>query len=258
MNSVIYYFSGTGNSLWVAKQIGQSIEGTKLIPISTVMDQETIEFKEEYIGIVTPVYYNGLPMMVKRFLKKVKVSNHPYIYSFATLGEKSSNVFTEIDTLLNGNLSYGRHITMPGNYLRMFNTPSDDVIKEQLSNGQKVIEDSIIKIKEKKSEPYVKEMILKRFVYSPVRNIWINKLPKIDQSFNVDSKCISCNICKKVCPVKNIEMVDQKPKWQGMCEDCMACIHLCPAKAIQIKNKTKNKKRYINPEIKIEELMINK
>ncbi|MHB1395033.1 MAG: 4Fe-4S binding protein [Clostridia bacterium] len=49
----------------------------------------------------------------------------------------------------------------------------------------------------------------------------------MDHGFNCDDKCINCNICSKVCPVKNIKMVEGRPVWQHQCEQCFACVQWC-------------------------------
>jgi ferredoxin len=80
-------------------------------------------------------------------------------------------------------------------------------------------------------------------------------LPGMDKNFNVSIDCKSCGICEKVCPVKNIEIINGKPLFKHKCEQCLACIHHCPSKALNIENKTQNKKRYINPDVTLKEII---
>ena len=75
------------------------------------------------------------------------------------------------------------------------------------------------------------------------------------QNFYTNNKCTGCKVCEKICPVSNIEVNDSKPEWGSNCEQCMACIQWCPAKAIEYSNKTINRVRYHNPEVKITDLI---
>lgn len=254
MSSIIYYFSATGNSLWAAKKISESIEGTKLVSISTLIDEETIHVKEDFVGIVIPVYYNSLPEIVERFLKKINVDSNSYVYAVATLGAKSSNIFTRMSTLLSCKLSYGKQITMPANYIRMYSAPEEKNIKVLMKIAKKNVADIISDIKSKKVITCAKDSFIRKVLFSCVRKIWIKKLPTIDKGFNVDQSCTSCGLCEKVCPTRNIEIVNNHPKWNGKCQDCVACINLCPTKSIQIKNRTADRRRYKNPKIEISEL----
>ena len=76
----------------------------------------------------------------------------------------------------------------------------------------------------------------------------------MDNDYNVNNDCNGCAICEKVCPVKNIEIVNNKPEFKHHCENCIACIQFCPQKAINYKTATQNRRRYTNPEINYMEL----
>ena len=85
--------------------------------------------------------------------------------------------------------------------------------------------------------------------------MWKDYYKNKDKNFNVNNKCIGCNMCENICPVDNIIMENNKPKWCGKCTDCMACINICPKEAINIGKSTIKKNRYLNPYIKREELL---
>ncbi|MBY8992647.1 MAG: EFR1 family ferrodoxin [Candidatus Lokiarchaeota archaeon] len=60
----------------------------------------------------------------------------------------------------------------------------------------------------------------------------------LDKSFHVDDNCTSCGVCERVCPVKNIVLIDGVPQWQHKCQHCLARINFCPEKSIQFGDKT--------------------
>ena len=64
----------------------------------------------------------------------------------------------------------------------------------------------------------------------------------------VSDNCIKCEKCISICPVKNIELKDNKITFLDKCVACLGCYHRCPQKAILYKNH-KKKDRYVNPNI---------
>ena len=71
----------------------------------------------------------------------------------------------------------------------------------------------------------------------------------------MNGKCTGCAICQKICPVDNIKIENKQPIWGKQCEQCMACIQWCPTQAIEYSDKTRKRKRYHNPEIKISDMI---
>jgi len=79
--------------------------------------------------------------------------------------------------------------------------------------------------------------------------------PDVDKDFRADDKCNGCAICARICPVGNIQMVDDGPVWQHRCQKCLACIQWCPKESIQFKNVTLKRKRYHHPEVKLSDML---
>jgi Pyruvate/2-oxoacid:ferredoxin oxidoreductase delta subunit len=50
----------------------------------------------------------------------------------------------------------------------------------------------------------------------------------------VDSKCNSCKLCAKQCPVKAIDDSHSRIRWRLNCEGCLRCFNSCPKHAIQV------------------------
>jgi ferredoxin len=91
-------------------------------------------------------------------------------------------------------------------------------------------------------------------VFDFINKNFIKNVAGMDKDFTVNTNCIGCGICKEVCPVKNIELTNNKPQYNHHCEQCLACLHFCPQRAINYKDVTQNKGRYTNPEIHYKEL----
>lgn len=72
---MIFYFSGTGNSQYVAEQLAERL-GDKLVSIAQCVDEGTYTFnvtRDERVGIVCPTYYFGLPGIVEQFLSRLEL-----------------------------------------------------------------------------------------------------------------------------------------------------------------------------------------
>ncbi|MCK5773172.1 MAG: flavodoxin family protein, partial [Thermoplasmata archaeon] len=72
----LYYFTGTGNSLWVAKQLAKQLSNFSIEPIANLLsDNKKIENPDsDMIGLVFPVYIFGPPLIVNRFINKLKIT----------------------------------------------------------------------------------------------------------------------------------------------------------------------------------------
>ena len=79
---MVFYFTGTGNSLYIAKQIEKNP-----ISIPQVINKESQEFSADSIGIVAPVYGHEVPQMVRNFLKNA-VFHTDYFYIILTYGNR--------------------------------------------------------------------------------------------------------------------------------------------------------------------------
>lgn len=242
--SIIFCFTGTGNSLTAANDIAKHIENAKVVSMRKE-NENILEGDYEYIGFVFPVYFVGLPKRVSEFVKKLNTEKvkSEYIFSLATKGEMEGNATAILSKLLkekNITLNYGKSINMFSNYVVLYDmSENTEKIEAKYEKEIKYIIDDIVL---KKTIKLKKENLIFNLWY----NSFIKNVNEKDKNFNVSDDCISCEICKKVCPVKNIEMKNSKPEYKHRCEQCMACIHFCPKKAINYKNKTQNRRRYHN------------
>ncbi|MFH1214644.1 MAG: EFR1 family ferrodoxin, partial [Candidatus Neomarinimicrobiota bacterium] len=129
--------------------------------------------------------------------------------------------------------------------------------QECFQNAEKKIPEivRIVKAGEKhleKSETFfLKSYIFPGLLYK----LGYRMIPSMAKSYFADEKCNGCGICRKVCPVDNIQIVDERPIWNSHCQQCYACLQWCPQEAIQFGKKTATIKRYRNPNIKINEII---
>lgn len=253
MKSVIYYFTGSGNSLKVAKDIAERIDAQLVKICADHIEQDSTPY--EKVGFVFPVYFAGAPLMVKEFVKRLKLSENAYVFAVATYGGREDASIWQIDDLLeqkNIKLSAGFAFQMPGSYQVMYAPYSAEVQKKHFEGEKKAVDQIADCINRNEVIPYkVKKASIK--IANLIHNKFFKPYNK-DENFWVDEKCNSCGICEKVCPSNNIHMSQGKPEWQHQCEQCLACMQWCPKMSIQYKKATINRGRYQHPEIKVTEL----
>lgn len=278
----IYYFSGTGNSLVVAKDIAEKMNGN-LISIPSVMDKEGITTDADIIGIIFPVYYLGtvnIPLVVQRFIMKLDEIGTKYIFAVCTYGGGSGSTLTILDEMIQargGHLSAGFGVQMPQN---AFRKPFENKTKLYNNWKEKKLDFVCKQVKAKKEgrfdddgifkgltvniiEKMTKLDFLQSFFIDPMKstakvskdsNLTMDEIiPLMDRSYHTDENCTGCSTCSKVCQVCNIQMVNDKPVWQHHCENCLACIKWCPQNAIHGYGELPQ--GYHHPDVKISDML---
>lgn len=255
---MIFYFTGTGNSLQVAKNIAQHTN-ERLISISHCGKNEFTLEQNEIIGFVYPVYAWAPPKIVLQFIKNLKISNYDnnYVFSVVTCGDNIGNTMKLVKRNLKKAglpLHSGFSVQMPNNYIFMYDVDSKELETRKLSAADKTLE-RINKVIKDRTES-IFEVVKGSFpgALTSIINPLFNKFALRTEKFYATDKCTGCGICQKVCNCDNIR-VDGKPSWGKSCSQCLACIHYCPVKAVQYGSKTLKKGRYTNPNIKIEEII---
>ena len=255
---VILYFSGTGNSLQIAKDIHNNLAHFNLCKITSIEKEEEIEVKSKSLGIVFPVYYAGLPLIVDRIIKKLNISEDTYVFGIVSHGGAPARVLSKLKRALEekgGTLNSGFLIKMPANNVLAYNMKDMDRYNSIFEKEKKRIEEILPVIAERKNHPYdVSRLVIDIIIdkaFIKLTDKIVREFPTRDRHFWVKDSCNGCRLCERVCPVKNIEFSSSKPMWKHNCEQCTACIQYCPKEAIQWGNKTLKRKRYRNPNVKI-------
>lgn len=249
---MILYFSGTGNSQYVAETI-KKVTGNKVSSINAFLKsnkKEELNSKEHFI-FVCPTYAWQIPRVVESFIKKTNFSGTKDVYFLLTCGGESGNAVSYIKKLCiekDFNLKGCADIKMPDNYIAMYDVPSEEKANTMLDNANKVIAPIAEDIRDGKTFNKEKSNLGDKIKSSAVNSLFYSIFVK-DKGFYSTDACISCKKCSKLCPLNNIEIINGKPKWNGSCTHCMACISGCPTKAIEYKNKTQGKRRYYNNRI---------
>lgn len=227
---MLFYFTGSGNSLYVARQLD-----TELISIPQIINNEELVFEADKIGIVFPTYGGQAPNMVAEFLEKATFKTD-YLYLVPTYGKDDTVVAqrtSEILKEMGKEVAYANTVLMVDNYL-----PSFDMREQEAMD--KNIDGQIAQIKEdiENRKHFIKEPDQgQRDFFANARKIFSENPNLINgDQITVTDKCIGCGICVQVCPLGRFSIVDGKAvRNLNTCEFCLACAHACPQKAITCK-----------------------
>lgn len=249
----IYYFSGTGNSLWSAKKIAQIIgEPCELLNIGIEVEKDEIIIDAQAVVFVYPSYAYGLPLILHRFAKKA-VFKTPYLAAFVTYGSDPGGTQAQLCRILkNKNIDslYFGKIPAMENYIPFFGPPNDKKIAKRSAMQEEASEKAaryVIERKTNKINTFRPLSVFVSFLFSLGVKIFY-------KHYKVSDKCNACGICEEVCPVGAIEIKEKRPVFGGKCENCAACIDICPLRAIQFGRAKFGTRGYCHPDIGIKEL----
>lgn len=235
---MIFYFSGTGNSKWIAEKIAEKIND-KCYDISKLSQiPETTD--EKQIGFVFPIYAWGIPEPMSILAKKIN-KNETFSFAICTCGAEAGNALKEFSKIYNLDSSYS--IIMPSNYIIGEDIEKETIILEKIENAKKEIEKISNEIIQRKKVYFVHEGKLAK-LKSSIINKSFNEFARNTKPFYANEKCNGCGLCAKTCPASTITIVNGKPVWNKKCYQCLRCINYCPQRAIQYGKKTEKRGRY--------------
>jgi NAD-dependent dihydropyrimidine dehydrogenase PreA subunit len=256
MSTEIYYFSGTGNSLHVARELQKRIPEAKLIPIVSLVSKGSVTTNGKTVGFVFPHYASSLPKIVHTFIEKLDLGSARYLFAIATRGRTQTMAFVEIDKILK---KKGKRLdsffvfTMPSGSEPLVKGYASRITEERilrlesemlarLDSIQRTIANQEISREEDTGDGTLPPPLLVPFlplirIVAPLL-VPLGKLVETKFEFYCDEKCTGCGVCEKVCLAEKVQMVDGKPVWQEAvkCHGCFACLNFCPEESIQVKS----------------------
>ena len=239
---MILYFSGNGNSRFVAEELARMTHDRALL-----VTEAPTDLQDEILGWVFPVHAWGPPKILYDFLLRTRLMVRPtYAYAVCTCGDDVGRT----DRLLRKSLhrkgiglSSVWSLQMPNTYIGLpgFDVDPADVVERKvraLPHRLAGIADCINRRQAGIVDvvpgalPWVKSHVLRPLFY---------RLFTGDRHFSTTPACTGCGSCAKVCPLHNITLTEERPAWQGGCTDCLACYHRCPHHAIRFGRWSKGK-----------------
>ncbi len=253
---MIFWFSGTGNSLWLAQCLqAATSEATHDISKDLLNGNTSYNLKDnERIGFVFPVYGWNMPDIVKRFICHMELKNYRenYTYIACTCGDDMGKTETEVEKLLHSRgwtLHSAFAVQMPNTYVCLpgFNVDSKTVEEAKLALAPQTAKRICDIVLHRRVSNLLTIPGKMAWAKTHILGSFFRKFLMDSRKFHVTDKCIGCGKCSIVCPLANIQLTAGHPAWGTNCAMCLSCYHHCPLHAIEYGSQTKSKGQYINP-----------
>lgn len=246
---MIFYFSATGNSKYVATRLAQAT-GDTIISMTDCLRENRFDFApgpQEAIGFVTPVYFWGLPSPVVAFMERLKIDTNEkhYAYGVLTYGTMTGQATKMLNRYmpLDGKFT----VQMVDTWTPMFDLTDEENNKRINEKAEPEIDGVAKQINGQVSGDFDKRKV-------PLAGIYYRTYPIQSKTkrLTVDDTCIGCGLCARQCPVSAIEMKNGRPVWvKDHCAICLGCLHRCPTFSIQYGKRTRTHGQYVNPNVKL-------
>lgn len=250
---MILYFSGSGNSLSIAKKLAEKLN-EQVMPLRDAISIDLT--KEKRIGLVYPTYWLDAAKPVRDLVPKLNINPSAYVFIVITYGAQTNNAVWSVRRLLSKKgikVAYCNKIRVPDSSATGFGrNPNEQMWKfEKYEPRMKQIIDDLVN--ERHGSHYGG---FDPFGWLLNRPGIAEKTQKATQPDTNTDKCVGCGICSKICPQENITLVDGKAKIGNQCAMCLACLHFCPHQAMEISHKpTPKELQYHHPDIQLKNMM---
>jgi ferredoxin len=253
----IYYFSGTGNTLWSAKYLAALLGqrdsvSVEMFNIAACTGRTPLVIEADKVIVLFPAYAYGLPRMARRFLLESRIRS-PYIAALVTYGTDPGGALAEVRRILKRKespLSFSGRIPSVENYIPLFGAPPEKKIPRRLEKQKHATEAAAAAIAAKKANRSWNFRPLSGFISA----LFKKGLTVFWKYFKVDENCNGCGLCKKICPAGAITMQNNRPVFSPLCEHCQSCFNWCPQRSINFFRLTRAVPRYHHPEVSAAEL----
>jgi len=256
---MIFYFSGTGNTEWAAKELAKKTKEKLLFIPEELHSKCEYELEaNERIGFCFPVHGWQPPHIVKEFIEKLSVKTphstlgSHYCYALVTCGDSAGRTIEMFNKELSRkgmNIDSALSLTMPESYVcfPFMYTDTPEREREKITQATRDLKTAVDIIINKKKGIFRIKKGVTPWTFSHVIGAYFNARMITDKKFSVDKNlCIHCGKCEKTCPTGDIRLINGLPQWNhdGSCTNCLACYHHCPKHAINYGNITRSRGQY--------------
>jgi ferredoxin/flavodoxin len=264
----IYYFSGSGNSLAVARRLAERLDG-EVVPLVRELRRTTPDSSADVVGVVFPTYDFHAPKLVTDWLDCLERIQDMYLFAVSTYGIGAGRTHPKLRKFIEvrgASLAGGFALPMPHNGVGC-GLIKDRIRAKRVAGANARIEEIAHYVRDRRTghvewswsaASFVRPEIL-RMLPSAVR-LLVKLATGGAQAlaFQAGEICTQCGTCSRVCPVTNIVMVDGSPRWRDRCVNCFACLHWCPTNAISLGGLDLRIAQYHHPDVTLEDMVTQK
>ena len=245
---IMLYFSGTGNSKYIAELFSQTMDAL-CHSIEESLDFGTLIEEHEVIGFCYPVYGSRVPRILREFVAAHMPSlERKKLIIFCTqvlFSGDGARAFTDLFPRDFVQVIYAEHVFMPNNICNLFLLPleSEKKVKAYFTKAEQKMAGMCQEIKagivkKRGFNPVSRALGLTQAVFWPFMEkrartrVWIG------------ANCNGCLLCVSLCPMQNFAPESGKVAAKQNCTVCYRCINNCPQKAISVFLRGKVKTQY--------------
>lgn len=252
---MIYYFSGSGNSLWTARTLGKEL-GEEVCNIA-VFQKQPLSCQEDRIGFVFPTYMGDLPWLVKEILLSASFREGCYCFLVMTSNNGVSGCsFDSMDAVMYAHgcrLHAAFNLQMPGNCL----ISSEEENQRRLSEAPDKVHAIAMEVKRGAENYHSSEKLPGKDFVEGSYFYGEHSLKRLTpmKKFKVTKDCNGCGLCATVCPTGNIRITNGRAAHGDQCATCYACLHWCPKYATHLTvPMLRNRPQYHHPEVTVSDM----
>jgi ferredoxin len=269
MQPHVYYFTGTGNSLAVARCIAAGIDG-RLVPVAAAVRSESPPAPAEVVGFVFPIYDFKPASIVIRLIERLGDLSGAYVFAVGTYGLVPGNAMGELADAVaerGGALSGGFALRMPHNGLGGVALSED---RQQILYDRAIERcDAVAAYVTRRDQGTLERLGIFRGLVLTGRAVGVlpRALPILYSAATegwhsldlfADERCDGCGVCARACPVENVTMRERTPVWGDECVLCFACLQWCPKTAVQAGKVTQRMGRVHHPAVRLADIVRQK
>lgn len=249
-NASVFYFSGTGNTWWVAEEIcrhlndegfdsrAYSIENISAVKVASLIEESSL------VGFGYPIHGSDLPQLMKEFMEALPQYPGKDALVFCTQWLWSGDGAYLGASMLKEKgfaVKWGQHFLMPNNVsvsvIRLPYTNNPDRLSAVRQRATRKVKRLVSRIAAGK--PYrhgfnplacllgsLQRVPYRRYYHRLQNDIAINR-----------EVCIDCGECVRLCPVGNLYYAGEEIKTKGNCILCTRCYNFCPVTAVTYMNR---------------------